>query len=65
VGPGPAPVPCVAVGNTGFTISAVPITLDSTGDTSFCLDETGVVRFDTTGAVIGAVCSTSGLPALQ
>jgi len=65
IGPGPAPAPCTAVGNTGFTVSAVPITLDSTGDISYCIDETGVVRFDVNGAPIAGVCNASGLPALQ
>jgi len=65
IGPGPAPAPCAAVGNTGFTVSAVPITVNQTGNISYCIDETGVVRFNTTGAAIGGVCNASGLPALQ
>jgi type IV pilus assembly protein PilA len=35
--------------NTSFEASAVPITVGTTGQRTFCSDETGVVRFDPAG----------------
>jgi len=35
--------------NTSFETSAVPITVGTTGQRTFCSDETGVVRFDPAG----------------
>ena len=59
------PAACGASGDTGFSISATPITLGSTGTASYCVDETGVVRINGAGVVIPAPCSTSGFPPLQ
>ena len=44
------PPGCGASGDTGFAISAVPVSA-STGTTSYCIDATGVIRSDTTGGV--------------
>jgi prepilin-type N-terminal cleavage/methylation domain-containing protein len=51
-------------GYTAFSVSAVPIS-PSTGTSSYCVDESGVVRVNALGAAIGVVCSASGLAPLQ
>ena len=61
------PVACGPSGDTGFSVSAGPISL-STGTAAYCIDETGVIRVDsgaTAGEVIPAPCSTSKFPPLQ
>ena len=67
IGPGPAPGVCPAVGLTGFTVQAIPITLNSTGNAAYCIDETGVVRIDVNGVGGGmlAGCAQSLFPPLQ
>ena len=45
----PVPTGCVA-GDSGFVISAKPITQGTTGNRDFCSDETGVLYDDPTGA---------------
>jgi type IV pilus assembly protein PilA len=62
------PASCGASGDTGFSVSASPVTLSSTGIARYCIDETGVVRVDSAGATnapIPAPCSRSGFPPLQ
>ena len=59
------PAACGASGDTGFSISATPVTQNSTGTTSHCIDETGVVRVNAAGFLIPPPCSTSGFPPLQ
>jgi prepilin-type N-terminal cleavage/methylation domain-containing protein len=59
------PASCGASGDTGFTESATPVTLNSTGNTAYCIDETGVIRLNTAGVLIPAPCSTSGFPPMQ
>ncbi|HEX5424157.1 MAG TPA: prepilin-type N-terminal cleavage/methylation domain-containing protein, partial [Candidatus Acidoferrales bacterium] len=44
------PVACGASGDTGFEVSAVPITVNTTGTASYCIDDSGVLRIDSTGA---------------
>jgi prepilin-type N-terminal cleavage/methylation domain-containing protein len=58
------PAGCVA-GDTGFSVSATPTTLNSTGTTSYCVDESGVVRFNSLGVVIPPSCTASAFPPLQ
>jgi len=67
IGPGPQPAGCPAVGLTGFTVTAVPITVSSTGNAAYCIDETGVVRINVAGAIGGmaAGCAQSTFPPLQ
>ena len=43
-------------GNTGFVVSAIPTTIQVSGVSDFCSDETGVIRKDPTGAA-GAVAT--------
>jgi type IV pilus assembly protein PilA len=59
------PAECGASGDTGYTISATPVTLGSTGTASYCVDETGVIRVNSAGTVIPAPCASSGYPPLQ
>jgi type IV pilus assembly protein PilA len=46
-----------------FNSTAVPVTVGSTGQNSYCSDGSGVIRHDTTGAINNA-CAASGLPPL-
>jgi prepilin-type N-terminal cleavage/methylation domain-containing protein len=51
---------------TGFEVSVNPLTVGTTGQRSFCADQTGVIHFDTTGAVMGtAAGACAALPATQ
>jgi type IV pilus assembly protein PilA len=43
------PTGCAAPGFNGYVFTALPVTLGSTGQRSFCTDESGVIRFDATG----------------
>lgn len=54
-----------APGGYSFTIQATPISVGSSGQRSFCGDETQVIRFDPTGALIPAPCAGSGASPLQ
>jgi len=57
----PAPG-CVGVND--YTISATPITLNTTGNRSFCSDQTGVLRQDLTGAAVALGACTAANAAL-
>jgi type IV pilus assembly protein PilA len=49
----------------GYMITAVPITVGTTGQTSYCSDPSGVIRFNPTGAVNGGTspnCATTDSP---
>jgi type II secretory pathway pseudopilin PulG len=50
---------CATPGGTGFTVAADPITRGTTGQRSFFIDETGVIRYDAQGT------ATAGSPALE
>jgi type IV pilus assembly protein PilA len=56
---------CGAWGFTTFSVSNIPQTVGQTGQTSYCVDQSGVIRFDPTGGNIAGVCGTSGLTSLQ
>jgi type IV pilus assembly protein PilA len=60
--PNPAPKGGCAGDNT-YLSTAVPITVGTTGQRSFCSDQSGVIRFDPTGAPAGACVAP--LSALQ
>ena len=50
--------------NNGFEVNATPVLVDVTGKRAFCSDQTGVIRFNTSGASIGLAagnCSTAAL----
>ena len=56
-------------GDTGFSVTAAPVSL-STGTAAYCIDESGVIRVDSSGAAGGVLevmnpCSGSGKPPLQ
>ncbi len=63
--PAPGAVGTIAAPNVIYSVNAVPITIGSSGQRSFCSDQTGVLRNDSTGAVPANPCNTSGLNALQ
>jgi prepilin-type N-terminal cleavage/methylation domain-containing protein len=57
---------CTAAGANDFVVNAVPITLGSSGQRSFCTDESGVIRFDSTGATAATTeAGCAALTALQ
>jgi prepilin-type N-terminal cleavage/methylation domain-containing protein len=62
------PAACGASGDTGFSVSTGPITLN-TGTAAYCIDETGVIRVNSAAAGGGAgppaPCATSKFPPLQ
>jgi len=67
VTPQPAPLPagCAAGSIDGYTVTAVPVTVGTTGQRSFCSDATGVIRYNPTGAapaVAGGVCPAAMTP---
>jgi len=53
-----------APGFLGYLVTAVPITLGSTGNRSFCSDEPGVIHFDANGGPIAAPAACDALPVL-
>jgi prepilin-type N-terminal cleavage/methylation domain-containing protein len=52
-------------GDSGYSISATPVALGTTGTASYCVDETGVIRVSAIGVLIPPPCSSSGFPPLQ
>jgi len=55
----PVGSPCAPGWADGFTVTAMPIAAGTTGQSSFCVDATGVIRKDPTGAnpaVAGGLC---------
>jgi type IV pilus assembly protein PilA len=58
------PKGCAASGDVGFSISATPVSA-STGTSSYCVDETGVIRVNPLGTLIAPTCSKSGFTPLQ
>jgi len=49
------PAPTIAAPNGAFSVVASPITAASTGQSTFCVDQTNVVMKDTSGVVVTAV----------
>src|SRR6266849_5567180 len=50
---------------TSFNPTANAVVFDQTGHSSYCSDESGVIRRNNTGAAAPANCQASGLPPLQ
>ncbi len=48
-----------------FNSTANPVAANSSGHTTYCSDDSGVIRFDATGGAAPIPCGTSGLPPLQ
>jgi type IV pilus assembly protein PilA len=64
--PIPNPPPsCGTPGFNEFLTTAVPLVIGTTGQTSYCSDEPGVIRFDTSGAKPASVAACEALPPLQ
>jgi len=57
------PAGCVS-GKTQFSIDSTPVSAN-TGTTSYCIDDSGVIRYDPTGVAIPFPCSTSTRVPLQ
>jgi type IV pilus assembly protein PilA len=60
-----APAGCAAAGGSSYFITAVPQTVGQTGQRSFCTDQSGVIRFDPTGALPASDAACQNLTALQ
>jgi type IV pilus assembly protein PilA len=58
------PPPGCVSGHTGFSVDATPVS-PSTGTTAYCIDDSGVLRYDPTGTAIPFPCATSGMVPLQ
>lgn len=50
--------------NNGFEANATPLVVDVTGKRAFCADQTGVIRFNTTGVPIGTGVGSCAAAAL-
>jgi type IV pilus assembly protein PilA len=60
-----APAGCSVPGVNAYLITATPISEFITGVRSFCSDEPGTIRYDTTGATAGSQVACEALPPLQ
>ena len=62
-----APTGCTTPGSAdGYGITAVPVTIGTSGQRAFCSDASGVIRFDPTGAATyKAPLCDSGMSPLQ
>ncbi len=58
------PAGCAAPGGEGFVAQGNPTAVSVTGQRSYCVDNSGVVRFDNSGAAfgLGAVCPAAATP---
>ncbi len=66
LGPPVGGTACATPGFNTFLITATPITVGTTGQRSFCADQSGVVRFDPAGVTpTAATCIPGSLNALQ
>ena len=63
--PAPAALGTIAVPNVAYSVSAVPIAIGQSGQNSYCTDQTGVIRFDPTGAAPPNPCNSGALNPLQ
>ncbi len=56
---------CSNPGGNSYFIEAHPQTVGQTGQRSFCTDQSGVIRYDSTGTTVANDAKCQGLPALQ
>lgn len=63
--PIPNPPTACSPGFNEYLTTAVPVVVGQTGQTSYCSDEPGVIRFDTSGAKPASVAACVALPPLQ
>jgi type IV pilus assembly protein PilA len=54
-----------APGFVGYFISAAPLVLGLTGYMSYCTDESGILHYDTTGAVAASAAACDALKTIQ
>ena len=61
---GPLPAGCVAGNMDGYEVTAYPVSVGTSGQRSFCVDGSGVIRQDPTGATPAAAvnCPAAMLP---
>jgi len=59
------PPACGAPGFDEYLTTAVPVVVGATGQDSYCSDEPGVIRFDTSGIKPASVAACQALPPLQ
>ena len=60
-----SPAACGAPGFLEYLTTAVPVSVGSTGQTSYCSNEPGVIHFDTSGTKPASQTLCAGLPTLQ
>ena len=63
--PAPAALGTIAAPNVLYSASAVPTVVGQSGQRSFCTDQSGVIRFDPTGAAPPNPCNSGALNPLQ
>ncbi len=61
----PAGAGCDTPGYNNYLVTAVPTSVGSTGQRSFCSDEPASLHYDITGKVTGSTTACEALPALQ
>jgi type IV pilus assembly protein PilA len=59
------PPACGAPGFNAYLVTAAPVVFGSTGQTSYCSDEPGVIHFDSTGVTAATPVACAALPTLQ
>jgi type IV pilus assembly protein PilA len=59
------PPSCAAPGYNEFLTTSVPVTVGTTGQSSYCSDEPGVIRIDTFGGKAASLAACEALPPLQ
>lgn len=64
-GPIANPPPGCAPGSNAYLATAAPLAIGQTGQTSYCSNEPGVIRFDVTGAPPATAAACDALPVLQ
>ncbi|MGH9747811.1 MAG: prepilin-type N-terminal cleavage/methylation domain-containing protein [Candidatus Acidiferrales bacterium] len=60
-----SPLSCGSPGFSEYLTTAVPVSVGSTGNTSYCSNEPGVIHFDTAGAKAASQAACAALPTLQ
>ena len=56
----PAAAPTTAAPNATFSVTPTPVGAGSSGTSTFCLDQTNVVKKDTTGAAVAGAAAGCG-----
>jgi|ERR1700720_2517087 len=59
------PLSCGAPGFNEYLATAVPVVVGTTGQSSYCSDEPGVIRIDTSGVKAASLGACQALPPLQ